>query len=189
MKSELLVSNRKEWRSWLRNNHNKAKAVWLVFFKKSTGKLSVGYTESVEEALCFGWIDGLKRSIDGQRYALRFTPRKPGSKWSPLNIELAERMIKEGKMTEAGLVAFKRKVTYDEEVIEARNSKEIPLTAELEKALKANKSAWENFNNLAPGYRKQYVGWLRSAKKLETRERRLKEAIKLLEENRKLGMK
>jgi len=173
----------------LKKNHAKEKEIWLIYFKKSTGKPSIDYTDSVEEALCFGWIDGLKKSIDEQKYAYRFTPRKPGSKWSPLNIKLANKMIKEGKMTQAGLVAFNQKVIYDEEILKAREVKEIPLTPEIEKVLKANKKAWENFNNLAPSYRKQYVGWLRSAKKRETRERRLEEAIKLLTENKKLGMK
>lgn len=173
----------------MKKNHAKEKEIWLIYFKKSTGKPSIDYTDSVEEALCFGWIDGLKKSIDEQKYAYRFTPRKPGSKWSPLNIKLANKMIKEGKMTQAGLVAFNQKVIYDEEILKAREVKEIPLTPEIEKVLKANKKAWENFNNLAPSYRKQYVGWLRSAKKRETRERRLEEAIKLLTENKKLGMK
>jgi uncharacterized protein YdeI (YjbR/CyaY-like superfamily) len=189
MKSELYVSNRKEWQSWLKKNHSKTKEIWLVYFKKNTGKPSINYADSVEEALCFGWIDGLKKSIDEQKYAYRFTPRKSGSKWSPLNIKLAKKMIEEGKMTQAGLMAFNQMIAYDEDILKARDAKEIPLTSEIEKALKANKKAWENFNNLAPSYRKQYVGWLRSAKKQETMERRIEEAIKLLMENKKLGMK
>ena len=189
IKSELNVSNRKEWRTWLRNNHAEAKEIWVVYFKKITGKPSIHYTDSVEEALCFGWIDGLKKSIDEERYAYRYTPRKSGSKWSPLNINLAERMIDEGKMTQAGLVSFNQKITYDEENLKARDAKEIPLTSEMEKALRANKKAWENFNDLAPSYRKQYVGWLRSAKKQETLARRIAEAIQLLTENKQLGMR
>ena len=189
MRPEIYVLGRKEWRSWLIENHAKAEEVWLVYYKKHTGKPTITYTDSVEEALCFGWIDGLKKSIDGEKYAYRFTPRKAGSKWSPLNIKLAKKMMEEGKMTEAGLAAFNQRVTYDEEILKARNAKEIPLTPEIENGLKANKKAWKNFNNLAPSYRKQYVGWLRSAKKPETREERLKEAIKLLTRNEKLGMK
>ena len=189
MKSEIYVSDRKEWRSWLIENHTKMEEIWLVYYKKHTGKPTVTYTDSVEEALCFGWIDGLTRSIDGEKYAYRFTPRRAGSKWSPLNIKLAKKMIEAGKMTEAGLAIFNQRVGYDEEILKARKVKEIPLTPEIEDALKANKKAWHNFNNLAPSYRKQYVGWLRSAKKPETREKRLKEAIKLLSRNEKLGMK
>ena len=189
MKSEKYASGRKEWRSWLIENHAKAEEVWLIYYKKHTGKPTIAYTDSVEEALCFGWIDGLKKSIDSEKYTYRFTPRKRGSKWSPLNIKLAKKMIEEGKMTEAGLAAFNQRVSYDEELLKAINAKEIPLTPEIENGLKANKQAWNNFNNLAPSYRKQYVGWLRSAKKPETREKRLKEAIKLLTRNEKLGMK
>ncbi len=92
-------------------------------------------------------------------------------------------------MTQAGLEAFNRRKTYDQEILRAGETKEIPLSPEIEKALKANRGAWRNFNNLAPSYRKQYVGWLRSAKKQETLERRLAEALRLLEANKKLGMK
>ena len=114
MKSELYVSNRKEWRSWLKKNNAKVEEMWLIYFKKHTGKPSINYMDSVEEALCFGWIDGLKKRIDKQKYAYRFTPRKSGSKWSPLNIKLAKRMIEEGKMTRAGLEVFNQRMTYDE---------------------------------------------------------------------------
>lgn len=189
MKSEIYVSGRKPWRSWLIANHAKAKEVWLVYYKKHTGKPTIAYTDSGEGALCFGWIDGLKKRLDAEKYAYRFTPRKAGSKWSPLNIQSAKKMIDEGKMTEAGLSAFTQRVSYDEEILKARNAQEIPLTPEIENALKANKKAWLHFNNLAPSYRKQYVGWLRSAKKSETREKRVQEAIKLLTKNEILGMK
>ncbi len=173
----------------MKSNHVKAKEIWLVYYKKHTGKPSIDYTDSVEEALCFGWIDGLKRRLDEERYVHRFTPRKPGSRWSSLNIRLARKMIEEGKMTQAGLLAFNQRVSYDERILKARDTNEIHLTPEIEQTLKANKKAWENFNSLAPSYKKQYVGWLISAKKQETRQRRLEEAIKLLAENKKLGMK
>ena len=189
MKPELYASSREEWRSWLKKNHAKAEEVWLVYYKKHTGKSSINYTDSVEEALCFGWIDGIKKRIDEEKYAHRFTPRKAKSKWSPLNIRLAKKMIEEGKMTQMGLASFNQKMNYDEDILNARNAKEIPLTQEIEEALKANKKAWEHFNNLAPSHKKQYVGWLISAKRPETRERRLEEAIKLLAGNKKLGMK
>ena len=189
MKPKLYASSREEWRSWLKKNHAKAEEVWLVYYKKHTGKSSINYTDSVEEALCFGWIDGIKKRIDEEKYTHRFTPRKAKSKWSPLNIRLAKKMIKEGKMTQKGLASFNKKMNYDEDILNARNAKEILFTPEIEEALKANKKAWEHFNNLAPSYKKQYVGWLISAKRPETRERRLEEAIKLLSGNKKLGMK
>lgn len=189
MKPSVVCHDRNAWRAWLAANHGKAGETWLVFYKKHTGRNTVSYRESVEEALCFGWIDGLKRRIDEERYAYRFTPRRRGSKWSPLNIRLAEKMIAQGKMKPAGLAAYEQRRSYDENMLRARESKEIQLTPELESALKQNRAAWDNFRKLAPGYRKQYAGWLMSAKRVETREKRLAEALVLLENNQKLGMK
>jgi uncharacterized protein YdeI (YjbR/CyaY-like superfamily) len=182
-------ANRKSWRAWLSRNYARVNEVWLVFYKKHTGKASVAYGDSVEEALCFGWIDGLKRRIDDESYAYRFTPRRPGSRWSPLNISLAERLIRQKMMTRAGLRAFENRRGYDEASIRAREYTGTTLTPELESGLRANKLAWKNFTALAPGYRRQYVLWLRDAKREETRRRRLREAIRLLKQNRKLGMK
>lgn len=189
MRPQLCVASRTQWRSWLKRNHGKEAETWLVYFKKHTGKASINYSDSVEEALCFGWIDGIKRRVDDERYVHRFTPRKSRSQWSPLNITRAKKMIDEGKMTSAGLAAFDQRRTHDDEILEAKGAKEIALPSEIEESLMANEKAWENFNKLAPGYRKQYVGWLRSAKKQATREKRLREAIVLLAENKKLGMK
>ncbi len=189
MKPELYASSREEWRSWLKKNHAKAEEVWLVYYKKHTGKPSINYSDSVEEALCFGWIDGIKKRIDDEKYTHRFTPRKAKSKWSPTNIRRAEKMIEEGKMTQMGFASFNQRIDYDEDILKTGSAKENSLTPEMEKALKANKKAWKHFNNLAPGHKKQYVGWLMSAKRPETRKRRLKEAIRLLAGNRKLGMK
>jgi uncharacterized protein YdeI (YjbR/CyaY-like superfamily) len=188
-KTEFYSATRKEWRAWLKQNHAKVDEIWLVYYKRHTGKPSIGYVDSVEEAICFGWIDGIKKRMDDQRYTHRFTPRKPKSRWSPRNIELAKRMIKEGKMTQAGLAVFNQGIPYDEDIQIARKAKEIPLTPDIEKALRANKKAWKNFTNLSPSCKKQYAGWIQSAKKQETIDRRIKEAIKLLEQNKKLGMK
>lgn len=185
----LSVKDRKAWRAWLAENHAREKEVWLVYYKKHTGKVSVSYMDSVKEALCFGWIDGMKKRIDDERYAHRFTPRKAISKWSPQNTRLAEELTASGEMTEAGLAAFNQGVPYEPELQMALKAKEIPMTVETEMGLKANPKAWSNFNLLAAGYRKQYVGWLQSAKRPETRKKRLKEAIELLEKNQKLGMK
>ncbi len=183
------VSDRKEWRSWLIENHASEKEVWLAYYKKHTGKATVSYMESVKEALCFGWIDGLKKSIDDQRYAHRFTPRKARSKWSPQNIRLAKELIESGDMMKAGQAAFDQGVPYDQEFQKVLSAKEVPLTAETEKGLKTSQKAWTNFNQMSAGYRKQYVLWLQSAKRPDTRKKRLEEAIRLLENNQKLGMK
>jgi len=183
------ASSRSEWRAWLENNHSGQDEVWLVYYKKHSSKPSVTYIESVKEALCFGWIDGIKKSIDDETYMHRFTPRRPGSKWSPTNIKLAKELIENGEMTEAGLTVFNQRKEYNTELMKALTAKDILLAPEIEKSLKANQQAWDNFNQLARGYRKQYVGWLQSAKRPETREKRLKEAIDLLARNKKLGMK
>jgi uncharacterized protein YdeI (YjbR/CyaY-like superfamily) len=176
------VSDRKAWRAWLSENHASEKEVWLAYYKKHTGKATVSYLDSVKEALCFGWIDGLKKSIDKERYAHRFTPRRPRSKWSPQNIRLAKELIESGKMTKAGLESFDQGVPYDQELQNV-------LSAETEKGLKTSRKAWNNFNQMSAGYRNQYVMWLQSAKKADTRKTRLEEAIRLLEKNQKLGMK
>ena len=189
MKPLVCPASRTEWRTWLQENHAVRSEVWLAFYKKHTGKPSVAYRDSVEEAICFGWIDGLKRRLDDERYAHRFTPRRPHSKWSPLNVRLAEKMIAEGQMTPPGQAAFEQREAYSDSFTQARQTDEIPLPPEMEQALRSNRKAWRNYVALAPGYRKQYAGWLASAVKPETREKRLREAIQLLEENRKLGMK
>ena len=139
------VSDRKEWRSWLIENHASEKEVWLAYYKKHTGKATVSYMESVKEALCFGWIDGLKKRIDDQRYAHRFTPRRAGSKWSPQNTRLAKELIESGDMTKAGLAAFEQGVPYDQELQQVLSAKEIPLTAESEKGLKDQPESLEQF--------------------------------------------
>ena len=189
MKKEYCATSREEWRSWLKNNQSTEKEVWLVYYKKHTGKPSLSYMESLEEALCFGWIDGIKRKIDEEKYAHRFTPRKLNSKWSVRNVRLAEKLIEEGKMTPSGLLAFKQRTSYDDEFVEATSAKEISIPIEIEEALKTNGQAWDNFSNLATGYKKQYILWLTTAKKVETRQKRLNEAIRLLAKNEKLGMK
>jgi uncharacterized protein YdeI (YjbR/CyaY-like superfamily) len=187
MKTKLCVSIREEWRTWLQKNHDKSDVVWLVYYKKHTGKPSINYVDSVEEALCFGWIDSIKKSIDEERYAYKFTPRRSKSKWSPLNIKRAKKLIEEEKMTQSGLELFNKKVDYSDEFIKAKASKELSIPPEIEAALKSNEKAWANFKNLAPGYRKQYIGWLVTAKKPETKERRLKKALEFLKENKKLA--
>ena len=183
------AKSRADWHDWLEKNHNRKREIWLVYFKKHISKPTITYMDSVEEAICFGWIDGIKKRIDDEKYAHRFTVRNVKSKWSPHNIRLAEKMIKEKKMKSVGLTFFEQKIEYDNEFIKARASKEFILTPEIKQVLKNNEKAWSNFKKLAPSYQKQYVGWLISAKKEATKQKRLKEAIKLLEQNRKLGMK
>ncbi len=185
---KLHVTNRDDWRTWLERHWDVKKGVWLIFYKRHTGKPSLSYDDAVEEALCFGWVDSIIKKLDDEKYARKFTPRKAESKWSELNKKRAERMVKEGKMAQVGL----NKIT------EAKKSGEwfrSPLPKELApplyviEALAANKKARENFAKLAKSYKRQYIGWITSAKKQETRKKRLGEVIRLLEKNEKLGMK
>jgi uncharacterized protein YdeI (YjbR/CyaY-like superfamily) len=189
MERQLHCPDQKSWRAWLQKHHADAHEVWLVYYRKHTGKPSVSYQQSVEEAICFGWIDGIRKAIDEERYCHRFSPRRNGSRWSPRNIELAEKLIREGRMTTAGLACFERRREYGEAWQREREQLSLQLAPKLERALRDNPPAWENFQRLAPGYRKQYTAWLMSAKKPETRRKRLAEALRLLQHNRKLGMK
>ncbi len=143
--------------------------------------------KSLEEALCFGWIDSLIQKIDEEKYARKFNPRRPGSKWSELNKHLVAKLVKEGRMTEAGLA------TVDFNLPEADMPRpkraELPLPDWLKAGLMTSPKAWENFNSLPPSHRRNYIGWISDAKKEETRQRRIREAIERLEKNERLGMK
>jgi uncharacterized protein YdeI (YjbR/CyaY-like superfamily) len=184
----LSVTDRETWRAWLKGNHGKVHEVWLVYFKKASGRTGINYAESVEEAICFGWIDGLKKSIDKERYAHRFSPRKAKSRWTVLNIQRARAMIEQGLMTNAGLAAFENREEYGDEFEQLKQSGNVSIPNEIKAALKQNSTAWKNFQALAPGYRKQYILWLTTAKRADTRARRLERAIDMLEKNQKPGM-
>jgi len=186
----LYVTSRDDWRAWLEKNHETEKEVWLVYYKKHTNRPRIPYDDAVEEALCFGWIDSIVQKIDDERYAQKFTPRKSGSLWSESNKRRVRKLLQEGKMTQAGLAKISEGVLEGEERVKSElKSKELLIPTYLSEALRANKKAWENFNRLAPSYRRQYVGWITTAKKEETRKRRIREAIELLARNEKLGMR
>lgn len=184
------VKDRAEWRAWLAANHDKEAEVWLVYYKKETGKASVAYGASVEEALCYGWVDSIIKSLGDTKYARKFTPRKENSKWSPSNIKRVEEMIKQGLMTEHGLRlvdAAKRTGRWDAPTRKPALTYEMP--AEFAEALKDNAKAEATFDNLAPTYQKQYLAWIGTAKRADTKEKRIKESIRLLEKGEKLGLR
>ena len=186
---ELYVTKREKWRAWLKANHASEKEIWLIYYKKHTGKPRIPYDDAVEEALCFGWIDSTIKRIDEEKYAQKFTPRKEKSGWSELNRKRAEKMLKQGRMTEAGktkIRAAKENGEWDK-TMPAKRIFSMPL--EFHKALSANKKAREYFKDLASSFKKQYIGWIATAKREETRKKRIKEAVNLLEQNQKLGMK
>lgn len=185
----LYLNSREQWRQWLAQHSDTEAGVWLIFYRKETGKPTIDYEAAVEEALCFGWIDGILRKLDDARYVRKFTPRRDKSGWSALNKERAERMIRQGKMTEAGLAkikAAKKSGRWDEDP-----RPEIPFEVppEFAKALAQSKKAKSNFETLAPSHRRHYIAWVAVAKKAETKKRRIAESIALLEKGEKLGLR
>ena len=163
-----------ELRRWLEENHAKAGELWIGLYKKGTGKQSVSWEELVDEALCFGWIDGKSKRLDDERWTIRLVPRKRGSKWSARNVERVEELAKLGRMTPAGVAAFEAR-NPDERPYATTD--EVPLDAKAEATLKANAEAWEFFQDQPPTYRRNASRWVMSAKKAETRARRLAQLI------------
>ncbi len=180
--------SRKSWRTWLKKNHADRAEIWLVFYKRHTGKPTLSYNDAVEEALCFGWIDGVKRSIDDERYMHRFSPRKADSSWSESNRKRAERMLTAGQMTASGRHAVE-KAKRNGKWAEPALKNEFSIPPELAARLERNKKAGTYFEAIAPSYQRQYIAWIITAKRQETRKRRLDESIELLRRGEKLGMR
>lgn len=172
----LFCATREQWRAWLHANHEQAAEVWLVLHKKGSGIPSLTIADAQEEALCFGWIDQLSKSLDNSSFLLRFTPRRPGSIWSMTNIRRVEELTKAGLMTQAGLekVREARQNGQWEAAIAREQTDLIP--ADLEKALRRRKGALAGYRRLTDSRKKQLVHWLLTAKSQATRQRRL-EAI------------
>lgn len=177
------VRERGEWRRWLAEHHGSVAEVWLVFHKRHTGVECLGYDDAVEEALCFGWVDSLIRRVDDDRYARKFTPRQPDSRWSSANRRRYARLKSRGLLAPAGLARPPTSRSGDAPRPPAK------LPAYIETALRRNARAWKRFEALAPSYRRAYVAWIDSAKREATRDKRLREAVRLLAAGRKLGMK
>ena len=186
----LYVTDREEWRAWLQANYAQVSEIWLIYYKKHTGQPSIPYDIAVEEALCFGWIDSTVKRIDDATYKQRFTPRKDTSNWSDPNKERVRRLIAERRMTDAGLSKISDEVLAECARPQApRAKKSVVVPGYFKKALATDKRAWENFNKLAQSSRRKYVEWVASAKREETRMKRLQELKELLSKNEKRGMK
>jgi uncharacterized protein YdeI (YjbR/CyaY-like superfamily) len=185
---ELYFKTRKEWRRWLEKNHCIAKDIWLIYYKKPSGKPRIPYNDAVEEALCFGWIDGKIKRINEEYYIQRFTPRRRGSRWSKYNMERVVKLIKEGRMEPAGLTAFREALEQPELIYGNRASGEPSIPADLNDAFCKNIKASDNFMNFSSSTRRIYVDWLNSARKPETRIRRIERIVGLSEKNIKPGM-
>lgn len=184
----LYVVHREEWRLWLEQNYDKKKEIWLLYYKKHTGHPRIPYDDAVEEALCFGWIDSLVRRLDDYKFAQKFTPRKDVSRWSESNKRRIRKLLREGKLTKAGLDKIDPAIFRTTSAPRPKKvSRYIPRF--IIQSLKANPPALDNFKALAPSYRNNYIKWITASPRKDTRTKRLKEAIRLLRQNQKLGLK
>ena len=179
----LFFSNPSDFRKWLRKNHAREVERWVGYHKKGTGKPSITWPESVDEALCFGWIDGIRKSIDEEAYKIRFTPRKPTSHWSAVNIRRVSVLTKLGMMQPTGLAAFHRR-TKEKSRRASYEQQSVALDPAYQKEFRSQKKAWEFFQSLPPSTRRPSVWWVMSAKKEETRRKRLETLIKSSEDDK-----
>jgi len=175
-----------KFRAWLAKNHARAPELLVGFFKKGSGKPSIDWPQSVDEALCFGWIDGVRRNIDADRYSIRFTPRRARSVWSSINIRRVKALSKEGRMSAAGLAAYQRRSKDRSAIYAYEQRASAKLTPAETRLFKAEGGAWENFSKMAPWYRQKALYWITSSRKPETRKSRLARVIAASAADRKL---
>jgi uncharacterized protein YdeI (YjbR/CyaY-like superfamily) len=175
--SPTFFATKSELRKWFEKNHQKAKELLVGFYKVGTKKPSITWSESVDEAICFGWIDGVRKSIDADSYCIRFTPRKPGSIWSAINIKKVEALSKQGLMQASGLEAFSKRQEHKSRIY-SYEKESSSLPEDFLKKFKANKKAWNYFQSMAPSYQKTCIHWVTSAKQDATKTKRLEELIR-----------
>jgi uncharacterized protein YdeI (YjbR/CyaY-like superfamily) len=183
----LRVQSVGQWREWLDNNHASESEVWLIFYKRHTGVASIEYNDALDEALCFGWVDSLVKRLDDPRYALKFTPRRADSRWSEKNRKRYAALKAGGRLRPAGIKRPPTDRGY------GPRPARLPLPSRLppyiQAALRNHSAARHCFDALAPSHRRRYVAWIESARREETKLRRLKEAIRLLTSGKVLGLK
>ncbi len=179
----LYVTDRKAWRSWLKKHHDTETEIWLVYYKKHTGKPRIPYNDAVEEALCYGWIDSTVKKIDEERFAQRFTPRRKGSVLSEMNKERIFRMIEQKRMTSHGLKAIKH--AFDS----SSKREELEIAPDILTALKQDKNTWENFQKFPESYKRIRIGWIEMARnRPPVFEKRLIYFLKMTAKNKRFGM-
>ncbi len=174
-----------EFRGWLAQHHQTAKELLVGYYKVHTGKPSLSWPESVDVALCFGWIDGVRRSLGPDSYCIRFTPRRPDSIWSAVNIQKMQELTDKGLMTSAGLAVFDKRKPEKSQVYSFENEPAV-LDKHLETAFEANPQAWDFFNAQPPSYKKTIIGWIMAAKQESTRAKRLEKVIAESEQGKRV---
>ena len=173
----LYVTDRKKWRAWLRKNHKTAKEIWLVYYKTGSGKARIAYNDAVEEALCFGWIDSTVRTIDEQRFAQRFSPRKPKSKYSPANKERLRSLLKQKKV-----------IKEVRETLGDLAAEKFVISKDILAEIKSNKQAWKHFQKFSAAYKRIRIGFIEGARKRPAEfKKRLAYFIKMTEQNKQFG--
>ena len=177
--------DRASWRAWLEANRESTRELWMVFYKKHTGRKTISYDAAVEEALCVGWIDSLIKRLDEDRYARKFTPRTNTRKWSELNLKRVAKLKAEGRMTPTGLA----RLDPDVKPLTPTAKRPLEIPPFFQEALDANEAARAFYQELAPSYRRQFLGWVSEAKREATRQKRLSEAMSMMAQGKKLGMK
>jgi uncharacterized protein YdeI (YjbR/CyaY-like superfamily) len=177
-----------EFRDWLEAHHSTEKELLVGFYKKHTGRRSMSWEEAVREALCFGWIDGLTRRIDEDSYCIRFTPRKPRSNWSAVNVRHVEELLSAGRMRPAGIAAFEARTQEKTGIYTYENRHAAKLGPEQDEQFRANERAWQFFQAQPPSYRRLICNYVMSAKKDETRRRRLDRIITVSSAQKRLNL-
>lgn len=185
----LFCGNSEEWRQWLRNNGQQISEIWLVFLKKDKHLSTLTYNQAVEEALCFGWIDSVIRKIDDVKYARKFTPRKETSKWSESNKKRVKKLIEAGRIEAPGMAVIKAAKANGNWDKSDRPDIDLTPSKDFLKALDSSQKAKVFFETLAPSHKTRFIGWINHAKREETKQKRIKESIALLEKGEKLGLK
>ncbi len=182
----LYVKNRKEWRAWLSKHHRTAPEIWLVYYKKHSGKPRIPYNHAVEEALCYGWIDSILKPIDADCWAQRFSPRRPTSRLSAMNRERVRRLMAAGRMTKAGLTSIEHVFDHGKDT---KPKLKWELPADIARRLKRDVVTWKNFQRFPESYRRIRIGWIDAARqRRDVFEQRLRYFIKMTAQNKRFGM-
>lgn len=186
----LYVSHRSDWRAWLKKHHDSEKEIWLIYYKKHSGKPRIAYNDAVEEALCYGWIDSTAKKIDEEKFAQRFTPRKNTNNWSELNKERIRRLAKLGKIAPAGFAKVKNVLKH-----EIGKSGKLSINPrfvtppDILEALKQDKKTWEHFNKFPESYKRIRIGWIEAARhRPEIFKQRLNYFLRMTAKNKRFGM-